>query len=64
MIDSHIGESVKIVLDYIEAALVALIMAIAGLVAIVAAVFRKYKAALLAMAVPIGAFILQGVMNR
>lgn len=61
--DGRIGASVKVVLDYLEGSLGALIMAIAGLVAIAAAAFGQYKAALQAMAVAIGAFILRSVMN-
>lgn len=61
--DARIGTSVQIVLAYLEGSLGALIMAIAGMVAIVAAAFGQYKAALQAMACAIGAFILRSVMN-
>jgi hypothetical protein len=61
--DSRITNSVNAVLLYLEGSFGALVMAAAGIGAIVAAAFGGYKAALSLMVVAVGAFILRSIMS-
>lgn len=61
--DSKITNSVNAVLLYLEGSFGALVMAAAGIGAIVAAAFGGYKAALSLMVVAVGAFILRSIMS-
>lgn len=61
--DSKITNSVNAIMLYLEGSFGALVMAAAGIGAIVAAAFGGYKASLSLMVVAIGAFILRSIMS-
>ncbi len=60
--DQRIANAVSTIMQYLEGAFGALIMAGSGLIAICSAAFGQYKAALSCMIVAVGAFILRSVM--
>lgn len=57
--DDKVAEAVKAVFTYLEGSFGALVMVVAGLGAIMSAAFGQYKAALGALVVAVGAFILR-----
>jgi len=61
--DARIVNAVNAVLTYLEGTFGALVMAAAGIGAILSAAFGQYKAALSLMVVAIGAFILRSLMS-
>jgi len=61
--DARIANAVNAVLTYLEGTFGALVMAAAGIGAILSAAFGQYKAALSLMVVAIGAFILRSLMS-
>ncbi|MCB0309640.1 MAG: hypothetical protein KDD42_00310 [Bdellovibrionales bacterium] len=60
--DARIANSVNILLTYLEGSFGALVMVTAGIAAILASAFGQYRAALGALVVAVGAFILRSVM--
>jgi hypothetical protein len=60
--DQRIVNAVNAIMTYLEGTFGALVMAAAGIGAILAAAFGNYKAALSLMVVAVGAFILRSVM--
>lgn len=61
--DQRIANAVNAVMTYLEGTFGALVMAAAGIGAILSAAFGQYKAALSLMVVAIGAFILRSLMS-
>jgi hypothetical protein len=61
--DSRIANSVNAVMTYLEGSFGALVMAAAGIGAIMSAAFGQYKTALSLMVVAVGAFILRSLMS-
>ena len=61
--DARIANAVNAVMTYLEGTFGALVMAAAGIGAILSAAFGQYKAALSLMVVAIGAFILRSLMS-
>ena len=61
--DLRIVNAVNMVMLYLEGSFGALVMAAAGIGAILSAAFGQYKAALSLMIVAIGAFILRSLMS-
>ena len=61
--DSRIANSVNAVMTYLEGSFGALVMAAAGIGAILSAAFGQYRAALSLMVVAVGAFILRSLMS-
>lgn len=61
--DEKIANAVNAVMLYLEGSFGALVMAAAGIGAIMSAAFGQYKAALSLMVVAIGAFILRSFMS-
>lgn len=61
--DERLGEAVQRILAYIEGSFGALIMVASGLVAILSSAFGQYRAALGALIVAVGAFILRSVLR-
>jgi hypothetical protein len=61
--DSRIANAVATLFKFLEGSFGALIMAAAGIGAILSASFGQYKAALSCMVVAVGAFILRSMMN-
>lgn len=61
--DSKIVEADQRLLELIEGSLGALIMIVAGLVAIIAAAMGTYRTAMAALVVAIGAFILRSLVT-
>jgi hypothetical protein len=59
----RINNAVNAVLAYLEGSFGALVMAAAGIGAIVSSSFGQYKAALSLMVVAVGAFILRSIMD-
>jgi hypothetical protein len=61
--DTRIASAVNVLFKFLEGSFGALIMAAAGIGAILSASFGQYKAALSCMVVAVGAFILRSMMN-
>lgn len=61
--DVRIANAVNVILEYLEGSFGALIMAAAGIGAIMSAAFGQYKAALSLMVVAVGSFILRSFMS-
>ncbi len=61
--DAKIVNAVNAVLTYLEGSFGALVMAAAGIGAILSASFGQYKASLSLMVVAIGSFILRSIMS-
>ncbi len=61
--DDRINNAVNAIMTYLEGSFGALIMAAAGIGAIMSAAFGQYKAALSLMVVAVGAFILRSLMG-
>lgn len=61
--DGRIAQAVSTLFKFLEGSFGALIMAAAGIGAILSASFGQYKAALSCMVVAVGAFILRSMMN-
>jgi hypothetical protein len=61
--DQRIARAVNTLFKFLEGSFGALIMAAAGIGAIVSASFGQFKAALSCMVVAVGAFILRSMMN-
>jgi predicted dinucleotide-utilizing enzyme len=61
--DARVVNAVNAVLSYLEGTFGALIMAAAGIGAIISASFGGYKAAISLMVVAVGAFILRSLMS-
>ena len=61
--DERIANAVNAIMTYLEGTFGALIMAAAGIGAILSAAFGQYRAALSLMVVAIGAFILRSLMS-
>lgn len=61
--DVRIANAVNAIMTYLEGTFGALIMAAAGIGAIMSAAFGQYKAALSLMVVAVGAFILRSLMS-
>ena len=61
--DSKIASAVNVIMLYLEGSFGALIMAAAGVGAIMSAAFGQYKAALSLMVVAVGAFILRSFIS-
>ncbi len=61
--DERLAEAVQRILAYIEGSFGALIMVASGLVAILSSAFGQYRAALGALIVAVGAFILRSVLR-
>lgn len=61
--DTRITNALNMVLTYLEGSFGALVMAAAGIGAILSAAFGQYRAALSLMVVAIGAFILRSLMS-
>jgi hypothetical protein len=61
--DARIASAVNVLFKFLEGSFGALIMAAAGIGAILSASFGQYKAALSCMVVAVGAFILRSMMN-
>ncbi len=61
--DSKIANAVNAIMTYLEGSFGALVMAAAGIGAILSAAFGQYKAALSLMVVAVGAFILRSLIS-
>lgn len=61
--DAKVANAVNAIMTYLEGSFGALIMAAAGIGAIMSAAFGQYKAALSLMMVAVGAFILRSIMS-
>lgn len=61
--DQRIANAVNAVMTYLEGTFGALVMAAAGIGAILSAAFGQYRAALSLMVVAVGAFILRSLMS-
>jgi len=61
--DARIANAVNAILTYLEGTFGALVMAAAGIGAILSAAFGQYRAALSLMVVAVGAFILRSLMS-
>jgi hypothetical protein len=61
--DTQVAQAVIAILTYIEGAFGALVMVGAGIAAILASAFGQYRAALGALVVAVGAFILRSFMS-
>lgn len=59
---SRIDDSLNVIMTYLEGSFGALIMAVAGLGAIMSSAFGQYKAALGCLVVAVGSFILKSFM--
>ena len=61
--DMRVANAVNAILTYLEGSFGALVMAAAGIGAILSAAFGQYRAALSLMVVAVGAFILRSLMS-
>ena len=61
--DAKVANAVNAIMTYLEGSFGALVMAAAGIGAIMSAAFGQYKAALSLMVVAVGAFILRSIMS-
>lgn len=61
--DAKVANAVNAIMTYLEGSFGALVMAAAGIGAIMSAAFGQYKAALSLMMVAVGAFILRSIMS-
>lgn len=61
--DSRIANSVTTILSYLEGSFGALIMVVSGILAVLAAAFGQYKAAMGALVIAVGSFILRSFMH-
>ena len=61
--DAKIANAVNAIMAYLEGSFGALVMAAAGIGAILSAAFGQYKAALSLMVVAVGAFILRSLIS-
>jgi hypothetical protein len=61
--DVRIANAVNVIITYLEGSFGALIMATAGIMAIMSAAFGQYKAALSLMVVAVGSFILRSFIS-
>lgn len=61
--DTRVSNSVNMILTYMEGSFGALVMVGAGITAILSAAFGQYRAALGALVVAVGAFILRSFMS-
>jgi len=61
--DAKVANAVNAIMTYLEGSFGALVMAAAGIGAIMSAAFGQYKAALSLMMVAVGAFILRSLMS-
>jgi hypothetical protein len=61
--DQRIANAVNAIMTYLEGTFGALVMAAAGIGAILSAAFGQYRAALSLMVVAVGAFILRSLMS-
>lgn len=61
--DTRVSDSVNMILTYMEGSFGALVMVGAGITAILSAAFGQYRAALGALVVAVGAFILRSFMS-
>jgi len=61
--DTKIANAVNVIMTYLEGSFGALVMAAAGIGAILSAAFGQYKAALSLMVVAVGAFILRSLIS-
>jgi hypothetical protein len=61
--DLKIANAVNVIMTYLEGSFGALVMAAAGIGAILSAAFGQYKAALSLMVVAVGAFILRSLIS-
>lgn len=61
--DDRIANSVTTILTYLEGSFGALIMVVAGILAVLSAAFGNYKAAMGALVIAVGSFILRSFMH-
>ncbi|NDC37711.1 MAG: hypothetical protein EBZ48_06625 [Proteobacteria bacterium] len=61
--DTRIANSVTTILAYLEGSFGALIMVVSGILAVLAAAFGQYKAAMGALVIAVGSFILRSFMH-
>ena len=61
--DDHIAQATKVLLEYLQGPLGALVMVVSGIGAIMSCAFGQYKAALNCLVVAVGSYILESLLR-